>query len=52
MESCNRKRSKDILLMITECSKNVHSGICRTYDFWIMDFDKSDRIRDDIMVEF
>ena len=23
MESCNRKRSKDILLMITECSKNV-----------------------------
>lgn len=25
---------------------------CRTYDFWIMDFDKSDRIRDDIMVEF
>lgn len=27
MESCNRKRSKDVLLMITECSKNVHSVI-------------------------
>lgn len=27
MESCNRKRSKDILLMITECPKNVHSVI-------------------------
>ena len=24
--------------------------ICRTDDFWIMDFDKSDRIHDDIMV--
>ena len=27
MESCNRTRSKDVLLMITECSKNVHSVI-------------------------
>ena len=27
MESCNRKRSKDVLLMIIECSKNVHSVI-------------------------
>lgn len=27
MESCNRKCSKDVLLMITECSKNVHSVI-------------------------
>ena len=27
MESCNRKRSKDVLLMITECSKNVDSVI-------------------------
>ena len=27
MESCNRKRSKDVLLMITEGSKNVHSVI-------------------------
>ena len=27
MESCNRKRSKDVLLMITECTKNVHSVI-------------------------
>ena len=27
MESCNRKRSNDVFLMITECSKNVHSVI-------------------------